>query len=276
MKAHTKLGRCILVILLGFFASSFHLDADSLGLFLALDPLEEAALIGGGLVLYGGSLFLQSRKPMPDKTAVDPAAIPFFDRIYPSNPSATLSSVGDDLALASVAMPLWLLSGRSSGEILTLGVMYVETLELAYGVDSLLKSAVVRYRPYAYSTSTPANFSNSDITASFPSSHTTLAFSAAVFTGYFFDELNPDSNLKALVWASGLGVAAAVSTLLVASGDHFISDVVAGSIIGAASGFLVPFLHERVQAIKSQSGGVSSAELELIAGGINVRLGLRP
>ena len=243
----------------------------------SLDPLADAALIGGGLALYGGSLYLESKKPMPDKTAVDPNSIPFFDRLYPSAPSASLSTAGDDLALASSALPLVLLFGRSGNEMLTLGVMYIETLGLAYGLDSFLKSVVVRYRPYAYSTSTPADFSNSEITASFPSSHATLAFSAAVFTGFVFDELNPDSNLRPWVWASGLAVAAVVSTLRVASGDHFLSDVVAGGVIGAASGFLVPLLHERIHAIKTApTDMVSSIELEPTAGGIALRLSLRP
>jgi membrane-associated phospholipid phosphatase len=247
------------------------------GFRFALDPLADAALIGGSLALFGGSLYLESKKPMPDKAAADPSTIPFFDRIYPSNPSSTLSTVGDDLAIASAALPLVLLFGRSGEEILTLSVMYIETLGLAYGFDSLLKSAVVRYRPYAYSSSTPADFSNSEITASFPSSHATLAFSAAVFTGYVFDELNPDSNMKVWVWTAGLGVAAVVSTLRVASGDHFVSDVVAGSLIGAASGFLVPFLHERLHAAKTKSSdAVSGVELGWTAGGIAVRLSLRP
>src|SRR5208283_3990704 len=219
------------VVLLAFPASAFAegAPADASGSAqpassfpFSLDPLADGALLGSGLALYGGSLYLESKKPKPDKTAVDPNSIPLFDRLYPSAPSAALSTAGDDLALASSALPLVLLFGRSGSEMLTLGVMYLETLGLAYGVDSMLKSAIVRYRPYAYSTSTPADFSNSDITASFPSSHATLAFSAAVFTGYVFDELNPDSNMRPWVWASGLGVAALVSVLHVASGDHFL------------------------------------------------------
>jgi undecaprenyl-diphosphatase len=214
---------------------------------------------------------------MPDKAAVNRNSIPFFDRLYPSSPSTALSTAGDDLALASSALPLVLLFGRSGGEMLTLGVMYLETLGLAYGLDSLLKSAVVRYRPYAYSTSTPADFSNSEITASFPSSHATLAFSAAVFTGYVFDELNPDSNMRPWVWVSGLTIAAAVSTLRVASADHFLSDVVAGGVIGAASGFLVPFFHERIHAIKTRpADAVSDIELEPTASGIALKLSFRP
>jgi undecaprenyl-diphosphatase len=243
----------------------------------ALDPLADAALMAGGLALYGGSFYLESKKPAPDKSAVDPHSIPFFDRVYPSAPSSALATAGDDLALASAALPIVLLFGRSGGEILTLGVMYLETLGLAYGLDSLLKSAVVRYRPYSYSSSTPADFSNSEIAASFPSSHATLAFSAAVFTGYVFDELSPGSNMKVWVWTAGLGIAAAVSTLRIASGDHFLSDVLAGSAIGAASGFLVPFLHERLRTAKTKrNGAVSGVELGWTGGGIAVTLNLKP
>ena len=243
----------------------------------ALDPLADAALLGGGLALYGGSLVLEQKKPVPDQADVNPAGVPFFDRLYPSNPSPTLSTVGDDLAIASATLPLVLVFGRSGGEILTLGVMYAETLGLAYGLDSFLKSVVVRYRPYAYSSSTPADFSNSEITASFPSSHATLAFSAAVFAGYIFDTLNPDSTMRVWVWASGLGIATVVSVLRIASGDHFLSDIVAGGVIGAASGFLVPFFHERIHAITTQpSSAVSSIEIQPAGDGVSVRLSLKP
>ncbi len=286
VKYNKKLARKGIIVLLVIIASTVAQGAPadpsrvpqpSPGFRFALDPLADAALIGGSLALFGGSLLLEPRKPKPDSAAVDSSTIPFFDRIYPSNPSSTLSSVGDGLAIASAALPVVLLFGRSGDEILTLGVMYIETLGLGYGLDSLLKSVVVRYRPYAYSSSTPADFSNSEITASFPSSHSTLAFSAAVFTGYIFGELNPDSNMKAWVWTAGLGVATVVSVLRVASGDHFASDVVAGGAIGAASGFLVPFLHERLHAAKTQSNAaVSSVALEPTAGGISLRLSLRP
>jgi len=251
------------------------LGAESLP--FALDPLEDGVLLGGGLALYGGSLYLQSIKPAPSATGLDPADIPFFDRAYPANPLNTVVSVGDDLSIAMAILPLILLPGRSGGDIFTLGVMYAETLELTYSVDSLLKSVIVRYRPYAYSTSTPADFSNPYISASFPSSNASLAFSAAAFTGYVFDELNPNSSMKVWVWASGLGLATAVSTLLVAGGNHFVSDVVAGGAIGAASALLVPFLHERIRAIKTRAGSaVSSIRIEPSLGGIAARLTFAP
>ena len=241
----------------------------------ALDPIGDSVLFGGGVALYGGSLYFQSIKPAPNPAAVDAASIPFFDRAYPANPSSTVSTVGDGLSIALAILPLGLLPGRSVGDILTLGVIYGETLELAYSVDALLKSTIVRYRPYAYSTSTPPDFSVADIAASFPSANSSLAFSAAVFAGYVFDALYPDSSLRPWIWAGGLGAATAVSTLLVAGGDHFLSDALAGAAIGAASGFLVPLLHKKFRTIQAGAGSaVSSLKLEPELGGIALRLRL--
>ncbi len=243
----------------------------------ALDPLGDGLLAGGGLAVYGGSLYLQSIKPAPNASAVDPASIPFFDKAYPANPSSTLTSVGDYTSIAMAALPLILLPGRSGSDILTLGVMYAETLEVAYSLDSILKSTIVRYRPYAYSTSTPADFSTSYVSASFPSANSTLAFAATSFAGYAFGELYPDSKLLPWIWASGLGLSAAVSTFLVAGGNHFISDTVAGAAIGAASGILVPLLHERFAAIKTGSGcAISSLSISPGFGSLMLRLSLRP
>jgi membrane-associated phospholipid phosphatase len=129
--------------------------------------------------------------------------------------------------------------------VLVVSAMYAETLALAYASDSFLKSVVVRYRPYAYASPPPSDFSNADTVSSFPSRHATLAFGSAVFAGYVYRELHPDSRYKGLVWATGLGMASLISVLRVTSADHFLSDVVSGAALGAAEGFLVPFLHRK-------------------------------
>ena len=258
-----------------FLSTAVALGANTMP--FALDPVGDGVLAGGGLAIYGGSLALQTLKPAPDALAVDPAGIPLFDRAYPSAPSATLTNVGDYTSIAMAVLPLLLLPGRSGSDILTLGIMYAETLEIAYSVDSLLKSTVVRYRPYAYSTSTPADFSNPAIAESFPSANSTLAFAAASFAGYAFGELYPDSRLRPWIWASGLALSAAVSTFLVAGGDHFVSDAVTGAAIGAASGILVPLLHERFASAKVGSrGAAGSLSIAPGPGSLLLRVALLP
>jgi membrane-associated phospholipid phosphatase len=218
----------------------------------SLSPIKEAAIGAVGLGLYGSSFYLQSIKPSPDQSALDPAAIPFFDRLYTTSHSAWMGTAADVLTVATALVPAALIPGLSGNELLTVGVMYAETLGMAYAFDESLKSIVTRYRPYAYAAS-PAEFSNSDITASFPSNHASVAFASAVFAGYVFDEVHPDSPWRPLVWATGLGLATVTSVFRVASGDHFPSDVVAGAAFGALYGYLVPLLHKKT-AKKNSSG----------------------
>lgn len=78
---------------------------------------------------------------------------------------------------------------------------------------------------------------------SFPSGHVTLAFSYATFTSYVFCKYNPDSKAKLPVCIISYSLACATAVLRVASGSHFITDVLAGAAIGAAIGFAVPYVH---------------------------------
>ena len=268
-------GICLVAFAL---AAPLRLSADpGSGFPFRLDPLLDGGLVAGGLVVYGAGLYLDGLKPAPTKAAADAALIPFFDRAYPAAPSGLLSTLGNDMAIGAAVLPVALAYGRTGGEIADLGVMYFETLELAYASDSILKSVVSRYRPYSYSASVPADFSNPDITASFPSSHASLAFSSAVFGAYVFGELYPASPARPWVWGAGLGLAAAVSSLRVLSADHFVSDVVVGVAIGAASGFLVPLLHERRAAAGSGSEPAPlSVGLAPSRGGIGLVLDFRP
>jgi membrane-associated phospholipid phosphatase len=232
-----------------------------------LSPIKEAAIGAAGLGLYGSSFYLQSIKPGPDPSALDSAAIPFFDRLYTTSHSAWMGTAADVLMVTTAVVPAALIPGLGGNELLTVGVMYAETLGMAYAFDENLKSIVTRYRPYAYGSA--ADFTNSDITASFPSRHATIAFASAAFAGYVFDEIHPDSPWRPLVWASGLGLATATSVLRVASGDHFPSDVVAGAAFGALCGYLVPLLHKKTA--KENAPGIA---VNPIPGGLLVVLSL--
>jgi membrane-associated phospholipid phosphatase len=230
----------------------------------------ELAIGATDLGLFGLSLYLQTKKPEPNLADVDPNSIPFFDRAYATKTSSAQVLAADVLLVAVAAVPGVALPGLSPGEVLAVGAMYAETLGLAYASSSFLKSVVVRYRPYAYASPPPSDFSNADTVSSFPSRHATLAFASAVFVGYLYEELHPDSRYKGLVWATGLGIAGLVSVLRVTSADHFLSDVVGGAVLGAAEGFLVPFLH-RKKPVGEPEPAVT-ASLEPLPGGLLLSL----
>jgi undecaprenyl-diphosphatase len=118
---------------------------------------------------------------------------------------------------------------------------------LTVGATQALKSLFGRPRPFAYARAEgPQQDLRRRPTArrSFPSGHTANAFAAATFLGTVFGRLQPGDAARTWVWAGGLGVAAAVGYLRIRSGWHFPTDVVAGALIGAAAGALVPKLHD--------------------------------
>ncbi|HET7838702.1 MAG TPA: phosphatase PAP2 family protein [Rectinemataceae bacterium] len=234
-----------------------------------LSAVKEAAIGAGGLGIYGSSLYLEARKPSPRASDINASDIPFFDRLYVTSHPAWMGTAADALMVTAAVVPelaaAAFVPDFSLGKFATIGVMYAETMGLAYATPNLLKAAITRYRPYAYAST--VDLTDSELNSSFPSRHAVIAFSSAVFAGYVFDELAPDSPWRTLVWVSGLGLATATSALRVASGDHFLSDVVAGGVFGAAIGFAVPWMHRT----RSTGEGLSLAPLP---GGLLVSIGL--
>ena len=78
---------------------------------------------------------------------------------------------------------------------------------------------------------------------SFPSGHTTLAFASASFTSYVFGKYYPDSKWRIPVSLSLYTLATTTALLRVSSGNHFLTDVLAGALIGTLCGLTIPMLH---------------------------------
>lgn len=207
----------------------------------------DGALVAADLGLFGSSVYFQSIKSAPNSRDVDSSTIPFFDLLYTSDHSLTQATVSDILAYTSLfALPAVFVPTENFGNLTTLVVMYGETMGLTYSLAALGKATITRYRPYAYSSSIGASeFSNADIAGSFPSRHTIMGFASATFVGTVYDQLYPDSPYRPAVWGAGLGLAIGTAVLRVTSGEHFLSDVVAGAVLGSLSGWAIPYLHLR-------------------------------
>jgi membrane-associated phospholipid phosphatase len=243
----------------------------------ALDPVKDSCWVVGDLALVGASIYLDSVKPAADPATLDASKIPFFDQWYTTARDDTLDKVGDGLVVAQALVPAVALPGLEGKQMLTLGLMYAETLGLAYGANSTIKSLVTRYRPYAYASPAPSDIGDADAASSFPSRHATLAFASAVFAGSVFDATHPDSPYRPWVWAGSLGFATAIAVTRVAAGEHFVSDVAAGAALGSLIGFGLPYLHRlRVPVGGSEAGtqAKSSLSFEASASGFGLRLAL--
>ena len=78
---------------------------------------------------------------------------------------------------------------------------------------------------------------------SFPSGHTTMAFTTAGFAAAVFTASDAPGWAKLVFGTASFSIAAGVAALRVVSGKHYLVDVTAGALIGAASGIIIPLLH---------------------------------
>ena len=174
---------------------------------------------------------------------LDPQEVNSFDRPFMAPYSKTLDNLSLVPAIAVALSPAVLLAQPSS-EYLTIGLMYIESFAITYGSKELIKFLVHRERPYMYDANTPMSLvQDEEHNESFLSGHTALAFNGASFASYVFCKYNPDSKWKIPVIAASYSLAAATAAMRVASGCHFVTDVLAGAALGTVIGIAVPALH---------------------------------
>jgi undecaprenyl-diphosphatase len=175
--------------------------------------------------------------------ATSSAKVNAFDRLAMLPYSESLDTVGTLFEVASVLAPAILLTVPTS-EYVTVGVMYAQTMLVAYGLKELGKLSIPRTRPFMYFDDYPqSKVDEGDAYDSFPSGHVTMAFAGAAFATSVFAGYHPESEWKVPVALISYSLATATALLRVASGSHFMTDVLAGALIGTAVGLGIPFLH---------------------------------
>ncbi|MDD3057454.1 MAG: phosphatase PAP2 family protein [Sphaerochaeta sp.] len=169
-----------------------------------------------------------------------------FDRSVMLPYSESLDTAGTLFVAASVLAPALLLAEPAS-EYVTIGVMYAQAMLAAYGLKELGKLCIPRARPFLYFDDYPLReVTEGDAYDSFPSGHVTMAFAGAAFASSVFASYHPDSVWKVPVAVVSYTLATATALLRVASGSHFMTDVLAGALIGTAGGLGIPLLHARI------------------------------
>ena len=214
-----------------------------------LDPINETIQITAGVGLTGSAIVfdkcfkIKANQYYPE--AWPKSDIPNMDQFFMRPYSKPLHITGTATMALAVASPLFFVA-MPPKEWPTIGTMYGETMLLANGIKEWLKLIVYRARPYMYFDNYPLDkVEKGDWSCSFPSGHTTLAFASAAFTTMVYCQCYPESVMQYVVAGVSFGLATITGALRVASGNHFLSDVLIGAIIGTACGFLVPFLHSQ-------------------------------
>ena len=207
-----------------------------------LSYAADLPLAGAALALFGTSMTVEgSPGAQTPESSINP-----LDRIMIYPYSSGLDDLGTVLSCTALTLPaIAALAGETTPERLaTYAVMYAEAVLLTSGIKDLAKAGVSRWRPYTYDSSfDPA--ADDDYSNSFPSGHTAYAFLGASFLATTLKAEFPDQSWRVPVSVAAWSLAAGTGALRVASGEHFITDVAAGALLGSAVGWLVPRLHEQ-------------------------------
>ncbi|HKL58273.1 MAG TPA: phosphatase PAP2 family protein [Sphaerochaeta sp.] len=169
-------------------------------------------------------------------------AVNSFDEqfIYPYNETISLAS--DITSVLTMLAPATLAFAAPSSDWMEIGLTYGVTTLASYGVRTVLKETIQRPRPYQVPGHIDTSPDPSDLDQSFPSGHTLMAFSSAAYTQTVFALKYPDSPYKTAITSTTWALAATTAVLRVASGNHFVTDVLSGAAIGSVLGFAGPYL----------------------------------
>ncbi|PKA84080.1 PAP2 superfamily protein [Ulvibacter sp. MAR_2010_11] len=207
---------------------------------------------GAGLLgSAGGLLIIQNKDDMTmeEFNNLNIEDINSIDRWAAGNHSETASKLSDMPFAFSFASPLILLFddeiNDNTGQVL---LLYVETLATTATMYTFTAGLIDRSRPYVYDdsgdTSLGRRMSNNG-QRSFYAGHVAASATATFFAAKVYSDFNPDASGKFWVWAGAAAIPASVAYLRIEAGQHFLTDVTLGYVLGAATGILVPELHKK-------------------------------
>lgn len=218
----------------------------------------------GATTIY--SLMLPKIIDMPkyNEFSYDINDVNFIDRKFAKKYNKKIDFAGDlSLAFSYCLIPgiygtEYLFNNFDFNEGIKLAVIYTETVLATETTKCLLKTAIKRKRPYMYFEGYPENeLDNYDFEFSFPSGHTTSSFMNATFLSYTFCKYYPESNYKIPIIAGAYSIATTTACLRMASGNHFLTDVISGAALGTTIGFVIPWLHTFGEKISSKDTQVT-------------------
>ena len=179
-----------------------------------------------------------------DSIPRDTSEVNSFDRIMMFPYDHTLSVASDVTHYISLVAPASFAFIAPADDWFEISALYATSALLSFGTRTLLKMGIQRYRPYTYD-DYPYNLDDEleqEKMESFPSGHAIMAFTGAAFTQALFIFRYPDSRYRNITTVAAWSLATATAVLRVASGHHFVTDVLAGAAIGSFFGFAVPYL----------------------------------
>jgi len=209
----------------------------------------------GGMALSGGGLYLISSKDkltLEELAALDKNDVNKFDRFTAGNYDPDAKAFSDIPFYGSFIAPLALLADKkiahNAGQVL---LLYTETMAITGTAYALTVGLVDRKRPLTYKNDAPLDEElqkarrSKNARNSFFAGHTAASASASFFVAKVFNDFNPDSKWRPVVWGVAAAVPAVVGYNRLKAGKHFLSDNLIGYLVGSSVGILVPQLHKK-------------------------------
>lgn len=240
--------------------------ASDLRLDLHADSAVTGASAGIGLIL---ELIVGTGELRP-QAPVDPSVLLSIDRpsalsdeTEESGPLLSNIALGASLAYAAFDST-WRGLEEGSSSAATYGVLYAEALAINWALVGVVKIAVRRPRPIAYREYRRTGMVSSDTNTalSFYSGHTAAVAGVAATATYLAFDRDPMGFEGWLTLGLGGLLTGFVAVQRVRAGAHFVTDVIAGALVGAAVGTLVPHLHRSDDAGRLALGIAPYSDLE--------------
>ncbi|HXI56556.1 MAG TPA: phosphatase PAP2 family protein [Polyangia bacterium] len=221
-----------------------------------IDPVVDGVVTVGGISFAELLSLILSTGEIRPGTPGDPNKLLAIDRVAVTQTVDPNASRRSDYALAGAYVYAFLdplLSGVRDGRraLLVDGIMYAESIAITQSFTSATKIGVRRPRPIDYARCSPEaapgnDCTSTDLELSFFSGHASTAGAIAGTASYLaFARNGARSPRPWITLGVGTALTAFISYERVRAGEHFPTDVIMGSLAGAAIGVLVPHLHRR-------------------------------
>ncbi len=203
--------------------------------------------IGTGWSLYAFSKIYSKEKSSEEKIlSLDKNNIPSFDRKGADVYHPKADEPADLIFYISMPLPIILmLDKKIRNDGLKFTSLYLESM----AVTGLLYTGSVyfndRYRPYAYNPIVPmSERTRGGAKNSFFAGHVALVGTSTFFIAKVLNDYHPESKVKWIPFTLAGIATATTGYLRYRGGQHFLSDILLGTVVGTLSGILVPHIHK--------------------------------
>ena len=197
--------------------------------------------ISGGLLL-GSMLIDYTPMDLSEIAVLKPGDVPDYDSRAIDNWNLGSIKMSDVLLFSSIAVPgLLMFDQEIRNDYRNFYFVWAQSFFLTLGFTNFTKVLVGRPRPYLYANNASDDYKlKKDNRKSFFSGHTSISAVSWFLMASMYEDYKPGSNVLPYLWTSAFLVPAYTAYCRYDAGKHFLSDVVAGYLVGSTIGILVP------------------------------------